>query len=108
MICQELSPVAATTFRGVISIRKNKRLYLGISVANLFEDYFLRGAILVPDYSGVSETHALSSICLLHKRAVYAIDKFNYFFRVQRSICDEDNREGKSIIYRGGFNINYI
>lgn len=83
----------------VISIRKNRRLYLGISSANLFADYFLWRTILIPDYSGVSETHALSSICLLHRRAVYAIDKFNYFFRVQRSICDEDNREGKSIIY---------
>lgn len=63
---------------------------------------------MVLEYSGVSKTHALSSICLLNKRAVYAIDWLNDFFRVQRSICDEDNREGKSIIYWGGCNINYI
>lgn len=81
---------------------------MGIFAANLFADYFLREIILVLVYSGVSKIHALSSICLLNKRAVYTIDWLNYFFTVQRSICDEDNREGKSIIYRGGFTINYI
>lgn len=49
--------------------------------------------------SGVNKTYALSSIGLLNKRDVCTIDRLNYFFSVQRSICDEDNREGKSIIY---------
>ena len=81
---------------------------MSLSAANLPTDYFLREIILVLKDSDGSETHTLSSICLLNKRAVYAIDWLNDFFRVQRSICDEDNREGKSIIYWGGCNINYI
>lgn len=90
----------------VISIRKTQDSVGYLCCQLVCRVPFVSEIILVLVYSGVNK--ALSSVCLLNKRAVYSIDWLNHFFRVQRSMCDEDNREGKSIIYWGGCSINYI